>query len=278
MAFKFGYSASHITGNNTTWSSIVPKSYGQEIEYAVASFVVLDASKWEMYTDTLFAKVKSIRSNTCEQDWTDGNGYTLFYPLRSKQDAYSTVSMMVGDMRGIPEVIVSDNSGEQTGAKWMAEIRHFRSRHHLTEPFSPWQNRAERDIQEVKRGIKRATRRGRSPKRLWDYCGQTAHDNPVLDGLAAEEFVHARTPDIFAYSMFDWYEPVWFIDPAKDAAQSWRVLGRWIGVAEGVGSSQPILSSLSRVCLLLVRPFFPSRKMNGCRRISNRNYGLWMRQ
>ena len=202
----------------------------------------------KMFTDTLFAKVKSIRSHsTCAQDWTDGNGYTLFYPLRSKQDAYTTVSRMFHDMRGIPEVIVSGNSGdEQTGAKWMgAEIRHIRSRHHLTEPFSPWQNRAERDIQELKRGIKRATRRGRSPKRLWDYCGQwvaairrlTAHNNPVLDGLTAEEFVHARTPDISAYSMFDWYEPVWFIDPAKDVAQSRRVLGRWIGVAEDIGLS-----------------------------------------
>jgi hypothetical protein len=30
----------------------------------------------KMYTDTLFAKVKSIRSNVCAQDWTDGNGYT----------------------------------------------------------------------------------------------------------------------------------------------------------------------------------------------------------
>ena len=199
----------------------------------------------KMYTDTLFAKVKSIRSNVCAQDWTDGNGYSLFYPLRSKEDAYTTVSKMVHDMRGIPEVIVSDGSGEQTGKKWMAEIRHFRSRHHLIEPFSPWQNRAERDIQELKRGIKRATRRGRSPKRLWDYCGQwvaairrlTAHDNPALDGLTAEESVHARTPDISAYSMFDWYEPVWYIDPAKDTAQSRRVLGRWIGVAEDIGSS-----------------------------------------
>ena len=199
----------------------------------------------KMYTDTLFAKVKSIRSNVCAQDWTDGNGYTLFYPLRSKEEAYTTISRMVHDMRGIPEVIVSDNSGEQSSSKWMSEIRVLRSRHHYTEPFSPWQNRAERDIQELKRGIKRATRRGRSPKRLWDYCGQwvaairrlTAHDNPVLDGLTAEEFVHARTPDISAYSMFDWYEPVWFINPAADAAQSRRVLGRWIGVAENVGSS-----------------------------------------
>ena len=207
------------------------------------SFPMLRGRK--MYTDTLFAKVKSIRSNACAQDWTDGNGYTLFYPLRSKMEAYTTVHRMVHDMKGIPEVIVNDGAGEQNGAKWAAEIRTLRCRHHVTEPYSPWQNRAERDIQEVKRGIKRATRQGRSPKRLWDYCGQwvsairrlTAHDNPALDGLTAEESVHARTPDISAYAMFDWYEPVWFIDPATHAAQSRRVLGRWIGVAESIGSS-----------------------------------------
>ena len=117
-------------------------------------------------------------------------------------------------MQAIPEVIVSDGAGEQTGVKWREEINLIRTRQHLTEHASLWQNRAEREIGEVKRGIKRATRRSGSPKRLWDYCGQwvvairrmTAHDFPELDGMPPEEAVHNRMADISAYAQFDWYD------------------------------------------------------------------------
>jgi hypothetical protein len=113
----------------------------------------------KLYTDTMFAKVRSLRSNTCAQVWTDGLGYSLFYPLKSKSEAPTTVWKMVHDLQGIPEVIVSDGSGEQTGAKWNKEVNLIRCRQHLTEHASPWQNRAEREIGEIKRGIRRATRR-----------------------------------------------------------------------------------------------------------------------
>jgi hypothetical protein len=79
---------------------------------------------------------------------------------------------MVHDLQAIPEVIVSDGLGEQTGVKWKDEINLIRMRHHLTEHASPWQNRAEHKIGEIKHGIKRAARQSGSPKQLWDYCGQ----------------------------------------------------------------------------------------------------------
>jgi hypothetical protein len=96
--------------------------------------------KKKMYTDTAFAKVKSIRQNTCAQNWTDGQAYTLFYPLRSKSEAHTMVSRMVHDMNAIPQIIVSDGAKEEGSLKWNAEIRLIRSRHHVTEPYSQWQN------------------------------------------------------------------------------------------------------------------------------------------
>jgi hypothetical protein len=69
-----------------------------------------------------------------------------------------TVWKMVHDLRAIPEVIVSDGLGEQTGAKWKDKINLIHTRHHLMEHASPWQNRAERKIGKIKRGIRRATR------------------------------------------------------------------------------------------------------------------------
>jgi hypothetical protein len=47
--------------------------------------------------------------------WIDGLGYDLFYLSKSKT---TRVWKMVHDLQeGIPKVIVSDGSGEQTGAK-----------------------------------------------------------------------------------------------------------------------------------------------------------------
>ena len=176
--------------------------------------------KKKMYTDTSFAKVKSVRQNTCAQDWTDGQGYTLFYPLRSKSEAHTTVSRMVHDMNAIPQIIVSDGAKEEGSQKWNAEIRLIRSRHHVTEPYSQWQNRAEADIREIKKMIRKFTRRKGSPRRLWDFLGEyvaalrrkTAHDFPELDGRTPEENVHGRVVDISAYCQFEWYENVWYID------------------------------------------------------------------
>ena len=192
----------------------------------------------KLYTDTMFSKVKSVRQNTCAQVWTDGYGYDLVYPMNSKKYASSTVKNMVHDMQGIPEVIFSDGAGEETGASWKKEIGLIRARHHVTEPHLPWQNRAEGDIREIRRGIKRQTQRAGSPKRVWDFCAKlvaairrkTAHNFPCLDGLTPEESVHARVADISAYAQFGWYDHVWYIDQGE------RKLGRWLGVAEGHGA------------------------------------------
>jgi hypothetical protein len=40
------------------------------------------------------------------------------------------------------------------------------------------------------------------------------------------------TPDISAYALFDWYQPVYFWSPTIEFPNERKVLGRWIGVAE----------------------------------------------
>jgi hypothetical protein len=115
---------------------------------------------------------------------------------------------MVHNMNGIPEILVTDQSGEQTGAKWVQEMNIFRIRRFLTEPYLHWQNLSEREIGIIKAWIKRWTRRRRSPKRLWDYCGQLAaairrlmaHNYAYLDGKTPYECIHARTLDISSYT------------------------------------------------------------------------------
>jgi hypothetical protein len=88
-------------------------------------------------------------------------------------------------------------------------------------------------IQEIKHGIKRATLKSRSPKRLWDFCGEwvaairwlTAHDILGLHDRVPSEAIKGNTPDILKYAQFDWYEYVWYLDPAVKFPDEAKKLG-----------------------------------------------------
>ena len=141
---------------------------------------------------------------------------------------------------GIPQTIVADNAKELNLGEWKKICQRYHIQQKSTIPYSPWTNLAESSIRELKKGITRASRRQRSPKRLWCYCGEwvaairrlTALNIKQLDGRTPHEHVTGSTPDISAYAMFDWYEPVWYHDPHKQFPFEKKLLGRWIGVAE----------------------------------------------
>jgi hypothetical protein len=195
------------------------------------------------YTDTLFAGTKSIRLNQVAQIWTDGNGYCLFFPLASKAQAPATIKPLMQHLKGIPEVVISDGAREVNSLKWNAEINNYRVHHHVTEPHSQWQNKAEAEIREVKRMIKHHMYKSKCPKRFWCYCGEwisairrfIAHNIPALAGTNPYELIHARTADISEYVQFDWYQFVWFLEPS-DGLTPRRSIGRWLGVAVDTGS------------------------------------------
>jgi hypothetical protein len=46
------------------------------------------------------------------------------------------------------------------------------------------------------------------------------------------EYVEGSTPDISAYAMFDWYQPVYYYTPVLEFLFECKAIGRWIGVAE----------------------------------------------
>jgi hypothetical protein len=197
------------------------------------------------YSDTMFAAEKSTRGNTCAQIFTNGSGYSLFYPLERKQHAHRALTKTIQDV-GIMRDLTVDGAGEVNDRKsdWGQIVKEYRINQRTTEPHSPWQNKAEAEIREVKKGIRRATRRTGSPFRLWDYCGQwvsairrlTAHDVPTLEGRVPAELIEGNTPDISEYAQFDWYQPVWYVDPAVSFPTDNKKLGRWIGVAHDVGA------------------------------------------
>ena len=121
------------------------------------------SGKW--YSDTMFATTTSIRAFSCAQITTNGDGYTKFFPLKTKADAFLGLADLVIN-EGIPEVLITDGSKEQASKEWIALTRKHEIKEKKTEPYSPWQNQAELEVREIKRKIRSLTLATKSPKRL----------------------------------------------------------------------------------------------------------------
>jgi hypothetical protein len=102
------------------------------------------------YTDTAFANVKSIRVMKCSQVWTNGLVFDQFHPFQAERDVHQSLMWFIQDV-SIPNLVISDDSDAQV----VGEFGKIESLHHikrmLTMPYSPWQNRAESLIRELKR-------------------------------------------------------------------------------------------------------------------------------
>jgi hypothetical protein len=193
-------------------------------------------------TDTMFSTSKSLSGNNCAQVFTNGASYNLFYPTWKKSEAGDALLNSMIRTVGVPKDLASNGAGEETGGAFSNSktVKEYKIWHRLSEPYSPWQNRAESSIREIKSGIRCAMFRARSPKRLWDYCGEwvstvrqlTAHDIPSLGGKVLTETVDGSTPNISAYSQFHWYEYVWFYDPAQRYSHFRQTLASWHGGLE----------------------------------------------
>ncbi|KAI2504205.1 Reverse transcriptase (RNA-dependent DNA polymerase) [Fragilaria crotonensis] len=127
--------------------------------------------------------------------------------------------------------------------EWKKRVRKYSIDPKYTEPYSPFQNKAELDIRELKRMIRRFQDKTRSPRRLWNYlvnlCANIrsfiAGTHPDLHGRSAFEQVHGWTPDISLYVMHGWYDVVAFLDNDNE-----RKLACWLGPAEDYGGGDAV--------------------------------------
>jgi hypothetical protein len=170
-----------------------------------------------IYTDTMFASKKSVRGYTCAQIFTDGRKFFRAYPLVKKGDAHHALTAFIQDV-GIPKNFLTDGAKEEQDGEWKHIIKHYHIRTHVTEPRSPWQNRAEAGICELKKLVRRALKKTAAPSDLWCYALEwaaritslTAHSLPALQSRTPEERVTGRTPDISEYAHFSFFEWVWY--------------------------------------------------------------------
>ena len=123
-------------------------------------------------------------------------------------------------------------------------MQKFHIKQTLSQPYSPWQVRAEGCIREIEKSVRRLMDNTKAPTCLWDYCAVyaceihslTAHPHFALQGRTPYELVTGKTSDLSEYVEFSWYDPLWYYDQ-EDFPESRRRIGRWLGAAHHVGQA-----------------------------------------
>jgi hypothetical protein len=124
--------------------------------------------KGTWYADTMFFTTKSVRGFKCAHIIGNGLGYSRFMPLESKAETHLALTSFI-HQNGIMEDLVVDGDPTMAFKEWRKTIREFRINQTTTEPYSPWQNRAELDVCEAKRAMRRFKKKTGSPRRLWFF-------------------------------------------------------------------------------------------------------------
>ena len=145
---------------------------------------------------------------------------------------------------GIPEMLLCDNDTTMDGwGEWKKRVRKYSIDPKYTKPYSPFQNKAELDIRELKRMVRPFQDEFKSPKQLWNYlvhlCARirsfVTGSHPDLHRRSAFEQIHGWTPDISLYVMHGWYEIVAYLDNNNE-----RKLACWLGPAEDFGGGDAV--------------------------------------
>jgi hypothetical protein len=194
-------------------------------------------------SDTMFANIKSIAGHTMAQVFCTDFGYAKITPMAHKSEAGYALQELIRDV-GIPKHMHTDDAKELTLGNWKKVCQEHGIGMSNTEAKSPFQNRAEGVIGEIKRHTHRFMSRTRSPKRLWDFCAIYAVELrnrlalPLygLHGRTPYELLTGNTPDISEYLEYEWYQPIWIFNPGAFPEQR-RIIGRWLGVAHRVGQA-----------------------------------------
>jgi len=189
------------------------------------------------YSDTLFSSVKSLTGSKCAQVTTDGL-FTHIYPMASRSSAGSALHHFITDV-GIPDVIIVDNTPEQTGnnSNFLKVCRQYKIQHQQTEPYTPHQNQAELSIREIKKKWHLRMRQHGVPHRLWDFglVWVSEINNHTARGPQARtpyEHITGNTPNISEWLDFNFYDWCWFWNaPTHELTDDKVDIGRILGMA-----------------------------------------------
>ena len=163
------------------------------------------------YVDFLKIKVKSLRSYIGGMLHCNKLGFKKIFPCSSEtQDETSHSLRSFIEIIGLPAALLSDNHNNLKTDLFKKTLRKFGIWSTFTEPRSPWQNRAEYAIGEVKRHGRKLMQETLTPVRLWCFCYEYTTDilslcatgRFDLRGRTSYEVVTNYTPDILEYVSF----------------------------------------------------------------------------
>ncbi len=192
------------------------------------------------YVDTLLSKVVSIRNYKCGNLYTNDLGFRKFFPMATESDTPSTLQTFI-TMVGLPPALHADNAKVFVEGDVKRKCQKYGIAQSFTEPHSPWMNRAETGIREIKAYGRKLMQTKQAPIRLWcfayeyaaDICCLLATGLHDLGGRTPYEIVMQHTPDISEYVVFEWYQWAYYWDQIEKE----KKLCRWLGVASNVGQA-----------------------------------------
>ena len=181
----------------------------------------------------MIATKKSKRGNLYTKSFATADNFCSHFPMLLKSQAHNTLQDLC-ERYGVPAQVHTDNANEETKGAWVRVCREFLIKQTVTEPYSPWQNRCERAIQECKKPYRRLVDNHQIPVDLWDYTMEhaselysvTVHSGSERCGV---DYMTGDTPDISHLLHFDYYQPVFFLDPMTPFPESKEKIGRWLG-------------------------------------------------
>jgi len=148
--------------------------------------------------------------------------------MKSKSEAGVARQDLIRDV-GVPDHIHSDGAKETMMGKQKQDCSDTGIKLTQTEKNSPWQNRTEIEIHEMKYLMTRTN----TLLRLWEFLALyiCALRNRIVRPLAKlnrrtpYKIITGNRPDISEFLKFAWYKLIWYYKPSKFPHQN-KFLGR----------------------------------------------------
>jgi hypothetical protein len=122
--------------------------------------------KTTLYTkNTMHSKVVSSRGNKCCKIYVTNFGWSRSFPMQKESEAHETLDLFLGRY-GIPESLICDGANSYTGGQYRNKTKQEGIFCKLTDSYSPWQNRTESEITEVKLLASKWTVKSQSPRKV----------------------------------------------------------------------------------------------------------------
>ena len=194
-------------------------------------------------TDTIYPRqnVKHLHGYTCSQLFVGAkSSYMYLKIMRKESEGPDALQDYITDV-GAPKSIHSDRSKMQLGKRFSKICKDLYIKRTTTEAYHPWQNKAERVVQELNRNAEMMMRMSGAPANVCLYA--LRHTVEIMNYTAREslswktpfEMVHGSTPDITALIQFSFWEKVFYLDPTEKYPSSREKSGRFLGIATNIG-------------------------------------------